>query len=79
MHFVCILVCECISWQTFVIWTIETGSFVQVPDASWNIFTLYSKRMEGARAVYCIVGFVTAYKYWVYDKYSHSVDKSRLR
>lgn len=62
-----------------MIWTIETGSFIQVPDAAWNILTLYSKTSTSGKDVYCIVGFVTAYKYWVYDKYSHSVDKSRLR
>mmetsp|Transcript_35756 Transcript_35756/g.86431 ORF Transcript_35756/g.86431 Transcript_35756/m.86431 type:complete len:498 (-) Transcript_35756:100-1593(-) len=65
--------------QTMVLWTIETGSFIKVPDPAWNIYTLYSKKEEKGRVVYCLIGFITAYRYWVYDKASHSVDKTRLR
>jgi len=31
------------------------------------------------RTVYCLVGFVTAYRYWAYDKFEKQIDKCRLR
>ena len=49
--------------HTQVMWTIETGSMIHVPDDSWNIYTLYSHTQQGGRDVYCLLGFITAYRY----------------
>mmetsp|Transcript_11716 Transcript_11716/g.23123 ORF Transcript_11716/g.23123 Transcript_11716/m.23123 type:complete len:503 (+) Transcript_11716:35-1543(+) len=65
--------------QTLVLWTIETGSGIKVPDPAWNIYTLYSRTEAAGHPVYSLVGFITAYRYWVYDRTSKSVEKSRLR
>ena len=34
----------------------------QLPDERWNIFTLYHKTAGDGRDVYCLVGFMTAYR-----------------
>ena len=55
--------------QTFAVWLIETGQAIEVPDPRWNILTLY-RVDKGAdeQPVHTMLGFYTAYRYWVYDK-----------
>eukprot|EP00802_Teleaulax_amphioxeia_P009965 Tamp_09990.p1 GENE.Tamp_09990~~Tamp_09990.p1 ORF type:complete len:580 (-),score=204.40 Tamp_09990:276-2015(-) len=66
--------------QTFAVWLIETGQAIEVPDPRWNILTLY-RVDKGAdeQPVHTMLGFYTAYRYWVYDKERNELDKFRLR
>mmetsp|Transcript_86325 Transcript_86325/g.230532 ORF Transcript_86325/g.230532 Transcript_86325/m.230532 type:complete len:352 (+) Transcript_86325:740-1795(+) len=65
--------------QTLVIWLIECGGCIEVPDENWHVITLYHAAEVQNRTVYCLVGFVTAYRYWAYDKFEKQIDKCRLR
>jgi hypothetical protein len=62
--------------QTFAIWMIETGSVLEVPDRRWNVLTLY--RVETGsnnQDVHTLLGFCTAYRFWVYDKVTNLLSK----
>ena len=55
--------------QTFAVWLIETGQGIEVPDPKWNVFTLYHvEKGPGNQPIHTLLGFYTAYRYWVYDK-----------
>ena len=70
--------------QTFAVWLIETGQGIEVPDPKWNILTLYRvERGADNTNVHTMLGFFSAYRYWVYDKAqdvaARALDKFRLR
>ncbi|XP_032821290.2 histone acetyltransferase type B catalytic subunit isoform X2 [Petromyzon marinus] len=59
--------------QTFLIWFIETASFIDVDDERWNYFLLYEKYMQDGSPRYAVAGYMTVYSYYAYP------DKTRPR
>lgn len=51
--------------QTFLMWYIEAASYIEEDDLRWNIYTLYSKTVVEGKERFCIVGYATAYKFYL--------------
>ncbi|PVU89852.1 hypothetical protein BB559_004908 [Furculomyces boomerangus] len=59
--------------QTFVLFYIEGGQFIDDTDEKWTVYTLYKKLNFGGAHIYSLVGFCTMYNYY------HWPDKKRAR
>lgn len=59
--------------QTFLMWFIETASFIDVDDDHWDFFLVFEKYNKDGETLYATVGYMTVYNYYVYP------DKTRPR
>ncbi|XP_051998789.1 histone acetyltransferase type B catalytic subunit-like [Xyrauchen texanus] len=59
--------------QTFLMWFIETASFIDVDDNHWDFFLVFEKYNKDGETLYATVGYMTVYNYYVYP------DKTRPR
>uniref|UniRef100_A0A8C9LEB1 histone acetyltransferase n=1 Tax=Pavo cristatus TaxID=9049 RepID=A0A8C9LEB1_PAVCR len=59
--------------QTFLMWFIETASFIDVDDERWNYFIVFEKYNKDGATLFATVGYMTVYNYYVYP------DKTRPR
>ncbi|XP_040418437.1 histone acetyltransferase type B catalytic subunit [Cygnus olor] len=59
--------------QTFLMWFIETASFIDVDDERWNYFLVFEKYNKDGATLFATVGYMTVYNYYVYP------DKTRPR
>ncbi|XP_047227579.1 histone acetyltransferase type B catalytic subunit [Girardinichthys multiradiatus] len=59
--------------QTFLMWFIETASFLDVDDDRWDFFLVFEKYNKDGETLYAAVGYMTVYNYYVYP------DKTRPR
>ncbi|KAJ3591774.1 hypothetical protein NHX12_006906 [Muraenolepis orangiensis] len=59
--------------QTFLMWFIETASFIDVDDDHWDFFLVFEKYNKDGDTLYATVGYMTVYNYYVYP------DKTRPR
>ncbi|RDD45340.1 Histone acetyltransferase type B catalytic subunit [Trichoplax sp. H2] len=59
--------------RTFLIWYIETASFIDDDDEKWTFYLLYHKRKDHNAFRYDIIGYMTSYNYYAYP------DKIRSR
>ncbi|KAM9343974.1 histone acetyltransferase type B catalytic subunit isoform 1-T1 [Pholidichthys leucotaenia] len=59
--------------QTFIMWYIETASFIDTDDDRWDFFLLFEKYNKDGETLYATVGYMTVYNYYVYP------DKTRPR
>uniref|UniRef100_A0A8C9QNU4 Histone acetyltransferase type B catalytic subunit n=1 Tax=Scleropages formosus TaxID=113540 RepID=A0A8C9QNU4_SCLFO len=59
--------------QTFLIWFIETASFIDVDDDRWDFFLIFEKYNKDGETLFATVGYMTVYNYYVYP------DKTRPR
>lgn len=59
--------------QTFLMWFIETASFIDVDDDRWDFFLVFEKYNKDGETLYATVGYMTVYNYYVYP------DKTRPR
>ncbi|XP_056611285.1 histone acetyltransferase type B catalytic subunit [Triplophysa dalaica] len=59
--------------QTFLMWFIETASYIEVDDDRWDFFLLFEKYNKDGETLYATVGYMTVYNYYVYP------DKTRPR
>uniref|UniRef100_A0A674PAL2 Histone acetyltransferase type B catalytic subunit n=1 Tax=Takifugu rubripes TaxID=31033 RepID=A0A674PAL2_TAKRU len=59
--------------QTFLMWFIETASFIDSDDDRWDFFLVFEKYNKDGETLYATVGYMTVYNYYVYP------DKTRPR
>ncbi|KAE8580938.1 hypothetical protein XENTR_v10024599 [Xenopus tropicalis] len=59
--------------QTFLMWFIETASYIDVDDEKWDYFLVFEKYNKDGATLYATVGYMTVYNYYVYP------DKTRPR
>ncbi|MEE6489613.1 hypothetical protein FKM82_015627 [Ascaphus truei] len=59
--------------QTFLMWLIETASFIDVDDDRWDYFLVFEKYNKDGATLFATVGYMTVYNYYVYP------DKTRPR
>ncbi|CAL1582333.1 unnamed protein product [Knipowitschia caucasica] len=59
--------------QTFLMWFIETASFIDADDDHWDFFLVFEKYNKDGETLYATVGYMTVYNYYVYP------DKTRPR
>ncbi|XP_041117792.1 histone acetyltransferase type B catalytic subunit-like isoform X4 [Polyodon spathula] len=59
--------------QTFLMWFIETASFIDVDDERWDYFLVFEKYNKDGETLFATVGYMTVYNYYVYP------DKTRPR
>nr|XP_006636572.2 PREDICTED: histone acetyltransferase type B catalytic subunit [Lepisosteus oculatus] len=59
--------------QTFLMWFIETASFIDVDDERWDYFLIFEKYNKDGETLFATVGYMTVYNYYVYP------DKTRPR
>ncbi|XP_076026217.1 histone acetyltransferase type B catalytic subunit [Genypterus blacodes] len=59
--------------QTFLMWFIETASFIDADDDRWDFFHVFEKYNKDGETLYATVGYMTVYNYYVYP------DKTRPR
>ncbi|KAM8857159.1 histone acetyltransferase type B catalytic subunit [Synchiropus picturatus] len=59
--------------QTFLMWYIETASFIDADDDRWDFFLVFEKYNKDGETLYATVGYMTVYNYYVYP------DKTRPR
>ncbi|KAG7464011.1 hypothetical protein MATL_G00182770 [Megalops atlanticus] len=59
--------------QTFLLWFIETASFIDVDDDRWDFFLIFEKYNKDGETLFATVGYMTVYNYYVYP------DKTRPR
>ncbi|XP_052004632.1 histone acetyltransferase type B catalytic subunit [Xyrauchen texanus] len=59
--------------QTFLMWFIETASYIDVDDDRWDFFLVFEKYIKDGETLYATVGYMTVYNYYVYP------DKTRPR
>nr|XP_061827604.1 histone acetyltransferase type B catalytic subunit-like [Nerophis lumbriciformis] len=59
--------------QTFLMWFIETASFIDVDDDRWDFFLVFEKYKKDGETLYATIGYMTVYNYYVYP------DKTRPR
>ncbi|CAB1441714.1 unnamed protein product [Pleuronectes platessa] len=59
--------------QTFLMWFIETASFIDPDDDRWDFFLVFEKYNKDGETLYATVGYMTVYNYYVYP------DKTRPR
>ncbi|XP_048379257.1 histone acetyltransferase type B catalytic subunit isoform X2 [Stegostoma tigrinum] len=59
--------------QTFLIWFIETASFIDVDDDKWQFFLVFEKYLEDGLPRFATVGYMTVYNFYAYP------DKMRPR
>ncbi|XP_072667024.1 histone acetyltransferase type B catalytic subunit isoform X1 [Canis lupus baileyi] len=59
--------------QTFLMWFIETASFIDVDDERWHYFLVFEKYNKDGATLFATVGYMTVYNYYVYP------DKTRPR
>nr|XP_033800320.1 histone acetyltransferase type B catalytic subunit isoform X6 [Geotrypetes seraphini]XP_033800321.1 histone acetyltransferase type B catalytic subunit isoform X6 [Geotrypetes seraphini] len=59
--------------QTFLMWFIETASFIDVDDERWDYFLVFEKYNKDGATLFATVGYMTVYNYYVYP------DKTRPR
>uniref|UniRef100_A0A8C6UAU6 Histone acetyltransferase type B catalytic subunit n=1 Tax=Neogobius melanostomus TaxID=47308 RepID=A0A8C6UAU6_9GOBI len=59
--------------QTFLMWLIETASFIDADDDHWDFFLVFEKYNKDGETLYATVGYMTVYNYYVYP------DKTRPR
>uniref|UniRef100_A0A8C5GPT2 Histone acetyltransferase type B catalytic subunit n=1 Tax=Gouania willdenowi TaxID=441366 RepID=A0A8C5GPT2_GOUWI len=59
--------------QTFLMWFIETASFIDTDDDHWDFFLVFEKYNKDGETLYATVGYMTVYNYYVYP------DKTRPR
>uniref|UniRef100_A0A3P8VFC8 Histone acetyltransferase type B catalytic subunit n=1 Tax=Cynoglossus semilaevis TaxID=244447 RepID=A0A3P8VFC8_CYNSE len=59
--------------QTFLMWFIETASFIDTDDDRWDFFLVFEKYNKDGESLYATVGYMTVYNYYVYP------DKTRPR
>uniref|UniRef100_A0A671QCW3 Histone acetyltransferase type B catalytic subunit n=1 Tax=Sinocyclocheilus anshuiensis TaxID=1608454 RepID=A0A671QCW3_9TELE len=52
--------------QTFLMWFIETASFIDVDDDRWDFFLVFEKYNKDGETLYATVGYMTVYNYYVY-------------
>ncbi|CAH2305754.1 histone acetyltransferase type B catalytic subunit [Pelobates cultripes] len=59
--------------QTFLMWFIETASYIDVDDDRWDYFLVFEKYNKDGATLFATVGYMTVYNYYVYP------DKTRPR
>ncbi|XP_046902904.1 histone acetyltransferase type B catalytic subunit isoform X2 [Hypomesus transpacificus] len=59
--------------QTFLMWFIETASFIDADDDRWDFFLVFEKYNKDGETLFATVGYMTVYNYYVYP------DKTRPR
>ncbi|CAJ0967872.1 unnamed protein product [Ranitomeya imitator] len=59
--------------QTFLMWFIETASYIDVDDERWDYFVVFEKYNKDGTTLFATVGYMTVYNYYVYP------DKTRPR
>ncbi|KAK7939563.1 hypothetical protein WMY93_002889 [Mugilogobius chulae] len=59
--------------QSFLMWFIETASFIDADDDHWDFFLVFEKYNKDGETLYATVGYMTVYNYYVYP------DKTRPR
>ncbi|XP_048835791.1 histone acetyltransferase type B catalytic subunit isoform X1 [Brienomyrus brachyistius] len=59
--------------QTFLMWFIETASFIDVDDERWTYFLVFEKYNKDGETLYATAAYMTVYNYYVYP------DKTRPR
>ncbi|XP_044160744.1 histone acetyltransferase type B catalytic subunit [Bufo gargarizans] len=59
--------------QTFLMWFIETASYIDVDDERWDFFLVFEKYNKDGTTLFATVGYMTVYNYYVYP------DKTRPR
>ncbi|KAM4697531.1 histone acetyltransferase type B catalytic subunit isoform 2-T2 [Rhinophrynus dorsalis] len=59
--------------QTFLMWFIETASYIDVDDERWDYFLVFEKYNKDGETLFATVGYMTVYNYYVYP------DKTRPR
>ncbi|XP_039613558.1 histone acetyltransferase type B catalytic subunit [Polypterus senegalus] len=59
--------------QTFLMWFIETASFIDVDDEKWDYFLIFEKYNKDGETLFATVGYMTVYNYYVFP------DKTRPR
>ncbi|CAI9560508.1 unnamed protein product [Staurois parvus] len=59
--------------QTFLMWFIETASYIDVDDERWDYFLVFEKYNKDGTTLFATVGYMTVYNYYVYP------DKTRPR
>ncbi|XP_056289086.1 histone acetyltransferase type B catalytic subunit isoform X3 [Pseudoliparis swirei] len=59
--------------QTFLMWFIETASYIDADDDHWDFFLVFEKYKKDGETLYATVGYMTVYNYYVYP------DKTRPR
>ncbi|XP_069081434.1 histone acetyltransferase type B catalytic subunit isoform X2 [Pleurodeles waltl] len=59
--------------QTFLMWFIESASFIDVDDERWDYFLVFEKYNKDGATLFATVGYMTVYNYYVYP------DKTRPR
>ncbi|XP_030642382.1 histone acetyltransferase type B catalytic subunit isoform X1 [Chanos chanos] len=59
--------------QTFLLWFIETASFIDADDDRWDFFLVFEKYNKDGETLFAVVGYMTVYNYYVYP------DKTRPR
>uniref|UniRef100_A0AAY4ETB4 Histone acetyltransferase type B catalytic subunit n=1 Tax=Denticeps clupeoides TaxID=299321 RepID=A0AAY4ETB4_9TELE len=59
--------------QTFLMFFIETASFIDVDDDRWDYFIVFEKYNKDGETLFATVGYMTVYNYYVYP------DKTRPR
>ncbi|XP_029559063.1 histone acetyltransferase type B catalytic subunit isoform X2 [Salmo trutta] len=59
--------------QTFLMWFVETASFIDVDDDRWDFFLVFEKYNNDGETLFATVGYMTVYNYYVYP------DKTRPR
>uniref|UniRef100_A0A4W3IWL7 Histone acetyltransferase type B catalytic subunit n=1 Tax=Callorhinchus milii TaxID=7868 RepID=A0A4W3IWL7_CALMI len=52
--------------QTFLIWFIETASFIDTDDDKWHYFLVFEKYLESGSPRYATVGYMTVYNFYAY-------------
>ncbi|XP_061548103.1 histone acetyltransferase type B catalytic subunit isoform X1 [Phycodurus eques] len=59
--------------QTFLMWFIETASFIDPDDDRWDFFLVFEKYKKDGETLYATIGYMTVYNYYAYP------DKTRPR
>ncbi|KAG9477318.1 hypothetical protein GDO78_002619 [Eleutherodactylus coqui] len=52
--------------QTFLMWFIETASYIDVDDERWDYFLVFEKYNKDGTTLFATVGYMTVYNYYVY-------------
>lgn len=59
--------------QTFLIWFIETASYIDIDDDKWQFFLVFERYLEDGSPRFATVGYLTVYNFYAYP------DKMRPR
>jgi len=52
--------------QTFLLWFVDSSSYIDSDDERWRFFLVFEKRKEAGDTHYSIVGYMTVYQYYAY-------------